>query len=467
VLPLLTLSNGGTDLAAGAQAANAPHLSLVEGLPAWSVTAVTLGAVVAVILAGRFLVRPVFRFIDAAGLREIHTAFALLIVVGIALLMSLVGLSPALGTFLAGVILASTEFRHQLETDIQPFKGLLLGLFFITVGASIDLAGFMAAPLRFLALTFALMAVKAAVLAGLGRAFGLRRRDHWLFTLGLSQAGEFGFVLTTFALQQGVVTDSLAGDLLTVIALSMLLTPLAFIAHDRLARHRGATSEPLSDDEIDERHRVIIVGAGRFGQVVNRLVRSAGINTTLLDHNLKRVQFMRRLGVKTFLGDPTRPDLLRAAGLAEAQVLVIAINNPEGAVKIVEIAKRLNPDIRIVVRAKDRAHTYELLHAGAKHVVRELFDSSLRAGRYVLEDVGLSEYEASRAVRIFDQHDRHTIRELRSLWRHGVPSAENQSYLDRAIELEKDIQSALLTELMSDEAIAREKKAAEIDALTK
>ena len=175
-------------------------LSLVEGLPGWGVTLVTLGTVAAVIIGGRYLVRPLFHFIDSAGLREIHTACALLIVVGIALLMSLVGLSPALGTFLAGVILASTEFRHQLETDIQPFKSLLLGLFFITVGASIDLAGFFATPLRLLTLTLTLMATKAAVLALLGTAFGLRKRNHLLFTLGLSQAGEFGFVLTTFAL---------------------------------------------------------------------------------------------------------------------------------------------------------------------------------------------------------------------------------------------------------------------------
>lgn len=460
VIPMLALlpllAPAGLDHAGDAAHGNA--LSLVEGLPGWGVTLVTLGAVGAVILGGRYLVRPLFLFIDAAHLREIHTAFALLIVVGIAFLMSLVGLSPALGTFLAGVILAGTEFRHELETDIQPFKGLLLGLFFITVGASIDLAGFLADPLRLVALTLGLMVAKAAVLAVLGRAFGLRRRDHWLFTLGLAQAGEFGFVLTTFALQQGVVTDSVGGDMLTVIALSMLLTPLAFIAHDWLTRRSTDKSDrPADDDEIDERHRVIIVGAGRFGQVVNRLVRSAGFDTTLLDHNLKRVQFMRRLGVKTFLGDPTRPDLLRAAGLETAKVLVIAINNPEGAVRIVRHAKKVNPEIFIIVRARDRAHTYELLHAGADKVVRELFDSSLRAGRYVLENVGLSEYEAARAEEIFYQHDRHTIRELRALWKPGLPSAENQPYLDRAIELEKSIQSALLTQLMSDDALERER----------
>jgi len=462
LLPLLANGSASTGRAHGADITDG-GLSLVEGLPGWGATIVTLGAVGAVILAGRYLVRPAFRFIAVSGLREIYTAFALLIVVGIALLMSLVGLSPALGTFLAGVILASTEFRHELETEIEPFKGLLLGLFFITVGASIDLPGFFADPLRLFALTLALMAAKAAVLAVLGRAFGLRQRDHWLFTLGLAQAGEFGFVLTTFALQQGVVPDSVGGDLFTVIALSMLLTPLAFIAHDRLVRRRPEKAERRQDDDIDEHHRVIIVGAGRFGQVVNRFVRSAGFGTTLIDYNLKRVQFMRRLGVKTFLGDPTRPDLLRAAGLATARVLVIAINNPEGAVKIVRHAKRVNPEIFIIVRARDRAHTYELLHAGADKVVRELFDSSLRAGRYVLENVGLTEFEAAHAEEIFYRHDRHTIQELRGLWKPGVPSSDNQPYLDRAIALEGDIQSALLALLMSDDAVAREKAARDLD----
>ena len=373
------------------------------------------------------------------------------------------GLGSVIGYLLAGVSIAGTEVRHQPETDIQPFKGLLLGLFFITVGASIDLAGVLADPLRLIALTLALMALKAALLAGIGRASGLRRRDHWLFALSLAQAREFGFVLATFALATGVITDAVGGDLFTVIALSMLFAPLAFIAHDRLARRRADKAESPDAgeiDEIDEQNRVIIVGSGRFGQVVNRLVRSVGFHTTLIDHDLKRVQFMRRLGVKTFLGDTTRPDLLRAAGLAEAKALVEATNNPEGAVRIVEHAKKANPDIRVVVRARDRTHTYELLHAGADHVVRELFDSSLRAGRYVLEDIGLSEFEASKAVGIFDQHDRFTIRELRTLWRHGVASSQNQAYLDRATELEKDIESVLLTELTTDDAIAREEIAA-------
>jgi glutathione-regulated potassium-efflux system protein KefB len=465
ILPLLALTPPETTTAIK-ESGGAETLSLVDGLPGWGVTLVTLAAIGAVIIGGRYLIRPLFLYIDGARLREMYTAFALLIVVGIALLMTLVGLSPALGTFLAGVLLASSEFRHELETDIQPFKGLLLGLFFITVGAGIDLAGFLADPLRLLALTLTLMLGKAAILALLGRAFGLRRRDHWLFTLGLAQAGEFGFVLVSFGLQLGVLTDQIGADLLTIIALTMLLTPLAFITHDLLLRFRQERAESPESDEIDEQHRVIIVGSGRFGQVVNRLVRSAGFETILLDHDLKRVQFMRRLGVKTFLGDTTRPDLLRAAGLATAKVLVIAINNPEGAVKIVRHAKRVNPDVIIIVRARDRAHTYELLQAGADHVVRELFDSSLRAGRYVLENVGLSEYEAAQAEKIFYQHDRHTIRELRELWKPGVPTSENQAYLDRAVELEHDIQSALLTQMMSDEALAREKAARDAEGDT-
>ena len=462
ILPLLAMPDlvgaydtHGADAHGGDAHGAHGSMSLVEGLPGWGVTLITIGAVGLVILGGRYLVRPAFHYIDSARLREINTAFALLIVVGIALLMSLVGLSPALGTFLAGVLLANSEFRHELETDIQPFKSLLLGLFFIAVGAGIDLEGLLAQPLKFLVLTLALMTGKAIVLYILGRAFGLRGEAQWLFTLGLAQAGEFGFVLVSFGLQQDVFSDVVGHDLITVIALSMLLTPLAFITHDVLKRRRKDKTDTPADDEIDETHRVIIVGAGRFGQVVNRLVRSAGFKTTLLDHNLKRVQFMRQLGVTTFLGDPTRPDLLHAAGLATAKVLVITINNPDGAVKIVRHARRVRPDITIIVRGHDRSHTYELMAAGADKVVRELFDSSLRAGRYVLETIGLSEYEAARAEQIFYAHDRHTIAELRELWRPGVPTSENQAYLERAIELEADIQSALLTQLITKEVNAR------------
>ncbi|MGH1367249.1 MAG: monovalent cation:proton antiporter-2 (CPA2) family protein [Maritimibacter sp.] len=449
LLPLLA-----THSSHGADDAHGETLSLVAGLPGWGVTLVTLGAVLAVILAGRYLVRPVFHFIDSARLREMYTAFALLIVVGIAVLMTSVGLSPALGTFLAGVVLANSEFRHELETDIQPFKGLLLGLFFITVGAGIDVQGFLADPVKLFGLTLALMLTKGLVLAPLGLLFKLRGRDLWLFTLGLAQAGEFGFVLAGFSLQQGAIDSAVNRDLLTVIALSMLLTPLFFIVFDQMTRRKSDNATDPDPDDIDEQHGVIIVGIGRFGQVVNRLVRSTGFKTTVLDNNLKTIQLMRKFGVTSFFGDPTRPDLLHAAGLATAKVLVVAVNSPSATVQIVTHARQIRPDLHIIARAHDRAHVYALYQAGANDIVREMFDSSLRAGRYVLENIGLSEFEANEAERMFFQQDRQTIRELANYWDPDIPVGENEPYLKRAIELQRDMDALMLTQLMSNDTPA-------------
>ncbi|MAY46541.1 MAG: potassium transporter, partial [Rhodobacteraceae bacterium] len=253
--------------------AHAADLSLVQGLPAWGVTLVTLGAVVAVILAGIYLVRPLFHFIYVSRLREMHTALALLIVVGIGFLMSLVGLSPALGTFLAGVVLANSEFKHEMESDLEPFKGLLLGLFFITVGAGIQFSVLFGSPVRILGMTLLLMLAKGAVLYVLGRIFGLRRRDLWLFTLSLAQAGEFGFVLVSFSLQQQVITSQVGETLLLIIALSMLITPALFILYDLLSRRMTDPKAAMEPDPIDVQGPVIIAGTGRFGQIVNRLVQ--------------------------------------------------------------------------------------------------------------------------------------------------------------------------------------------------
>ncbi len=457
VLPLLAMdpimqiaADGSIHAAGGAEDGHGTKLSLVEGLPGWGVTLVTLAAVGGVVLAGRYLVRPVFRFIHSANLREMYTAFALLIVIGIALLMTMVGLSPALGTFLAGVILASSEFRHELESDIQPFKGLLLGLFFITVGSQIDFAGFFADPAPILSLTLALIFIKALILFILGRAFGLRGRNQVLFTLSLAQAGEFGFVLISFALQQHVLDTALAEELMLVVALSMLITPLLFIAYDLLSRRMNESAETRPDDDIDEQGPVIIAGIGRFGQIVNRLVRSAGFKTVVLDHDMRTIELMRRFGVKGFFGDPTRPELLHAAGLGEARVLVVALDDPKAATKLVGFARRDRPDLHIVARAHDRHHTFELFNAGANDIVREMFDSSLRAGRYVLENVGLSEYEAAQAEQAFYKHDRYTIRELAQHWDPKIPTVENKAYITRAKELEKELEMSLLALLETE-----------------
>ncbi len=422
-------------------------ISLVEGLPAWGVTLATLASIVLIILFGIYASRPLFRFIHAARLREMYTAFALLIVVGIASLMVLVGLSPALGTFLAGVVLANSEFRHELESDLEPFKGLLLGLFFITVGAGIDFKILFADPLTIVGMTIAVMFLKGAVLFLLAMVFRIRGRDRWLFTLGLAQAGEFGFVLISFSIQQGVLPQGLAGTMLLVISLSMLLTPLFFIAYERISARMAETREEHEPDEIDDQQPVIIAGIGRFGQVVNRLVQIAGFKTTVLDSNLSTIQLMRRFGFKGFFGDPTRPDLLHAAGLATARVLVVALDDRKAAVRLVQIARRERPDLHIIARANDRVHTYELYRAGADDIVREMFDSSLRVGRYVLENMGLSDYEAANITQDFFKGDRAAVAELATLWDPNIPVTENAAYIKRARELDHDLETQIVTKM--------------------
>jgi CPA2 family monovalent cation:H+ antiporter-2 len=425
---------------------HAATMSLVEGLPAWGVTLVTIGAVAAIILAGVFLTRPVFRYIHAAHLREMYTALALLIIVSISFLMMLVGLSPALGAFLAGVVLASSEFRHELESDLNPFKGLLLGLFFITVGAGINFTLLFSNMPAIISMALLVIVIKGGVLWVLGRAFKLKGRDQWLFALGLAQAGEFGFVLVSFSVTQGVITRDVAETLLLVIALSMLITPLLFILYEVISRNLGDPTVQHEPDQIDAEGPVIIAGIGRFGQIVNRLVRACGFDTVVLDHNMDTIQLMRRFGVKGFLGDPTRLDILHAAGLESARVLVVALDDTDAAVRLIKVARKERPDLHIVARAYDRTHTYRLFQAGANDIVREMFDSSLRAGRYVLENIGLSEFEAAEAERVFYHHDREAVKELAQLWDPAVPASENAAYVARARELQNELETAILSQ---------------------
>jgi len=424
-------------------------MSLVEGLAGWQAALVTLAVIAGVILAGRYLVNPVFRFIHVTRLREMYTALALLIVVGIAFLMSLVGLSPALGTFLAGVVLANSEFRHELESDIEPFKGLLLGLFFITVGAGLNVAGFLKEPLTLLGLTIAIMLAKGLVLYTIGRLFGLQNRGLWLFTLGLAQAGEFGLLLLSFSAQQNVLPTALAEKLLIITALSMLLTPLFFLAYSWISKRITPPDAPDAD-EIDHQGPIIIAGVGRFGQAVNRMVGMSGFQTVVLDHDLKTIQLMRAFGTKGFFGDPTRPSVLKAAGLAEASILVVELDDRDATTRLVAYARRLRPDLHIVARARDRVHVYALVDAGANDVVREMFDSSLRAARYVLENMGLTEYEAANLEKTYFDYDRTALRDLSKLWKPGVSVEQNPEYMARTKELNTELEAALLARFDED-----------------
>ncbi|NGQ89869.1 potassium transporter [Rhodobacter sp. HX-7-19] len=450
------ITNPGDQADHSAGSSAEPLMTLVDQLPNWATTLLTLAIVGGIVLAGHFLSRPVFRFVHAARLPEMSTFISLLIVLGIAFLMMLVGLSPALGTFVAGVVLANSEFRHQIEADIKPFKGLLLGLFFMTVGIGIDTRTLFDQPVTILSLTLILIAVKAAVLFAIGFAFRLRRHDLWLFTLGLAQAGEFGFVLISFARQQGILSLNQGQIGLLVISLSMLLTPALFILYEQLARRMRSRTPERAPDQIDEKGRVIVAGIGRFGQVVNRLVRMSGLSTVVLDSDMATIETMRRFGVKGFFGDPANPALLDAAGLQEAAVLVVAVDDSVNATRIVRYARSQRHDIHIVARARDRVHVYELYQAGADDIVRETFDSSIRAGRYVLENMGFTEYEAAKLSQTYFKVDRAAMRDLASLWVPGQPVHLNDAYVARARQLDRDLELALTDELHETNPMAGE-----------
>lgn len=442
LLPLLAGGAAQTGMTGGHDD-NISH-ALMTSLPGWGAALITLAAVAVVIVIGQYLIRPVFRFVHAAKLNELDTAFSLLIVVGIASLMNLVGLSPALGTFLAGVMLAGSEFRHELEAQIAPFKGLLLGLFFITVGAGMNFAILAENPFLVPALTIALIGLKAGILFSVARLMKMAARERTLFTLSLAQAGEFGFVLISYALSLSIFDQASAQVFLLVIALSMLATPMLFILHDVVVKRLSDGRSGPEADEIEHQEPIIIAGVGRFGQVVNRLVTLSGFRTTVLDHDLKVIQLMRRFGFKGYFGDPTRPEILTAAGLAEARILVAALDSPESNLKLVRYVRQQRPDLVIIARARDRVGVYNLYAAGANHIVREMFDSSLRAGRYVLENVGLSEYEAAELEKIFYRLDRANLRELADVWQPGVPTEENPEYIRRSQDLNKVLENALI-----------------------
>lgn len=413
-------------------------LSLVEDQPAWLATLITLAAIAFVVVGGSQLTRPLFRFISMAHLRELFTATALMIVIGIALLMTLVGLSPALGAFMAGVVLANSEYRHELESDIDPFRGLLLGLFFMTVGAGIDFELLFANFAGIVGLTFLLIAIKLTVLFLLTFKFKLVGANRWLFALGLAQAGEFGFVLLSYAVGISVIPADLADQLLLIVALSMLLTPILFLIFDRVIAPRYSKQSERKADNIDQQGKVLIAGHGRVGGIVNRLVRSSGYETTVIDYNSEHLEMLRAFGIRVYFGDATRPDLLHAAGIEQADVFVIAIDNRE---QITELAKHVlkhHPHVKVVARAVSRHHVYDLWFAGVREIIRDTFDSSIRMGRVVLENIGYSMDEATDLAERFNQRDRAQMRELAEVYDPTVAAHKNPDYVAMVKKLNEE-----------------------------
>ncbi|PQJ71465.1 potassium transporter [Vibrio jasicida] len=391
-IPLLALPELVEQAQSAAQAAAEHHeeLSLVAGLPGWAYGLVITASIAIVVVGGHFLSRPLFRYVASSGLREIFTATALMLVIGIAALMSLVGLSPALGTFLAGVVLANSEFRHELESNIEPFKGLLLGLFFITVGAGIDFSVLFSDFGLIIGLTLGVMILKAAILFALAFIFRIKGSNRWLFTLSLAQAGEFGFVLLSFSVQNHVIPFELSQTLALVVAISMFLTPSLFILFDKVILPRfESESNERESDTIEEQGTVIIAGIGRFGQIVNRLLVSNGVETVVLDHQASQIDNMRQIGTRAYFGDATRPDMLHTAGIEHASALVVAIDNQESSVELVKYVKHTYPNVTVIARAFDRGHGYLLRQAGADIIESETYHSALEMGGHVMKSLGI------------------------------------------------------------------------------
>lgn len=384
------------------------HLPSENG---WAQAGKAIGVVVAIILGGRLLLRPALRWIARSATPEIFTATALLLVVATATLMQSVGLSMALGAFLAGVLLAESEYRRELETDLEPFKGLLLGLFFIAVGMSIDFAVVMRQPGLIAALVVGFLAVKSLVLWGMARTMPLPRPERPVFVLLMAQGGEFGFVVFQAATQAKVIDAPTSSLLVAAVALSMLLTPLLLVAADRwwIPRVSGQRRRTLPEIDEPQHAPVIIAGFGRYGQIVGRLLFANGIPATVLDHDAEQVETLRKFGWRVFYGDATRLDLLRTAGAASARVLVLAIDDAAQSLKAARTVREHFPQLTIVARARNIQHTLALRRLGVTLVERETLGSALVSGRSVLETLGWDVGHAEDLMKRFRHHTEEQI----------------------------------------------------------
>jgi glutathione-regulated potassium-efflux system ancillary protein KefC/glutathione-regulated potassium-efflux system protein KefB len=386
-----------------------PLLGVGEGIPsggqAWLAALQAVGVIALVVVSGRYLLRPVLHVIAASRIQEIFTAAALLTVIGTSLLVSSVGLSMSLGAFLAGVLLADSEYRHELEANIEPFKGLLLGLFFISVGMSVDLGLLAREPLTIALAVLGLMSVKAAVLFALGRFSGQSAGSSRRLAAALAQGGEFAFVLFAVASEGGIMTASLLHTLVIVVTLSMMLTPLSLALDDWLAR-MGTRQAEESFDQIDAGEvPVVIAGFGRVGQIVGRVLRARNIAFTALDKSSEQIETVRRFGSRAYYGDASRLDLLRAARTDKAKVFVLAIDDIEASLRTAETVRKYFPGVRIHARARNRFHAYRLMDLGVDRIVRETFFSSLQIAGDVLREMGLSEWDARDTMATFVRYD--------------------------------------------------------------
>lgn len=440
IIPLL-----GTQVADAVSGDHESAVHTIAGIEVsgWVQVALILVVITGIGFTGRFLARHIFRIIARTGLREIFTATALLIVIAITVAMEYVGLSPALGAFIGGVVLAENEYRHELEANIEPFKGLLLGLFFLAVGASIDFKLLFEQPGIIALLLGILIVVKFSILFGLGRAFGIRRGQNTTFAFSLAQGGEFAFVLISYSLQNNVLSSEVSGVILIVVALSMAITPLLLLLNEKLVQPAIATNtnERTADIIEETGNPVVIAGFGRFGITLGRLLIANGFRATILDNNPDNIQVLRKFGIKVYYGDASRPDLLHAAGCANAKILVIAIEDQEKSLQIVEHVQREYPHLKILARSVSKNHAYEYMKRNIHDYEHDMFSSSLQLGMKVLAELGFNRYQAQRAARTFSHADRSMENELFTHY-----EEDEKKYISEAQRLSAELENLLRSE---------------------
>ncbi|KJZ13840.1 potassium transporter [Marinomonas sp. S3726] len=382
-------------------------------LPNYMQIIVTLAAIMLVLVLGKYACRPVFRAIAKTGVREIFVAVALSLVIGTSLLMMTVGLSPALGAFLAGVVLADSEFRHELESDIEPFKGLLLGIFFISIGASLNFTLISNNIALILGLTLALITIKWLVLITIGLVFRISPKERPLFAIALAQGGEFAFVLFQLTKSSGVLPIDIIEPLISAVAISMFLAPILFVLHDKMNKDDLDTQNDIEEDVIDKSdHKVILAGFGRLGTDIGRFLLSAGIKPTILDYDANNVEVLRKLGFEVYYGDATRLDLLESAGAANAEILIISFSDIVLVKHLVELTKKHYPHLKIVLNAKDRESTFEFMDLGVTDIYSATFGTALNMGESAIKQLGMDPYEVHRLKQIFRKKDAEILPEL-------------------------------------------------------
>lgn len=416
--------------------------------PLWQTIGIALLSLSALVAAGLWVLNPLFRVLAASRAREVMTAAALLVVLGAGLLMEMGGLSMAMGAFVAGVLLSESSFRHQLEADIEPFRGLLLGLFFLGVGMSLDLKVVAENWGIIVSGVIALMVVKGLCVYGVARLARSNHADALDRALLMAQGGEFAFVLYSAAANAGVIDATVNANMTAIIVLSMAITPLILILHRRFAAQPAQTREA---DTFDEHHPILVVGMGRFGQIVNSMLQMSGHSTTVIDLDPTTVAGFNRFGTKTHFGDASRPELLLAAGIENTRLLVIAIDNREQALSIARFAREVNPNIDIVARAYDRLHTFDLYQAGADEIVRETFDAAIRAGKRALERLGMSRDDAEKVGKIFYRHDRHGMIEQARVYDPTLGPFKNKQMAELVMAQRQDTREAVQAALRGEE----------------